>query len=265
MIPIFQDQVILVTGSSQGIGKSLAIHLGMRGAKIGINGRDREKLLKTHEELNSLGIDNLMLHGDVTDYSTCEELIKQLVAKYGKLDALVANASMMVESTIEEIKPEVFKKAIDSQILGAVYPVKASLSEIVRSGGYILLVSSLASFYGLPRFSAYSMGKAAHTRLAQSLRFEMAGSGIEIGVAYVCFTKNEAHKQMMLPDGSLSYLPKRPSRMQYKREKVAECLATMIRKRKKRKIISFYGKAYEISSRMFPFVLRTFVKRSLPI
>jgi len=265
MKPLFQGQVVLITGSSQGIGKSLAVHLGERGASIGLNGRDQEKLRKTHDELNSMGIDNLMLPGDVTDYQTCEKIIAGIIDKYGKLNAVVANGSMMVESSIEAIKPEVFSLAIDSQILGAVYPVKAALPELIKSKGYILLVSSLASFYGLPRFSAYSMGKAAHTRFAQSLRFEMSGSGIDIGVAYVCFTKNEPHKQMMLPDGSLSYLPKRPSRMQYPREKVASCMASMLMKRKKKKIISFYGKAYETASRLFPVILRTFVKRSLPI
>ena len=125
MKPEFQNQVILITGSSQGIGKSLAIHLGLRGAKIGLNGRTTEKLSNTFNELKGLNIDCMMVPGDVTDYAVCEEMIRMIKEKYGKLDCIVANGSVMAEASVMEIKPEVFKTVIDSQILGAVYPVMA--------------------------------------------------------------------------------------------------------------------------------------------
>lgn len=265
MKPEFKDKVIFITGSSQGIGRALAFYMGQRGAKIGLNGRDAGKLAKTHEELNSHGIDNLMIPGDVTDYETCQKIIGSLVGKYGRLDAIVANASVMVESTILEINPQVFRKAIDSQILGAVYPVKAALPELIKSKGYILLISSLSAFYGLPRFSAYSMGKSAHTAFAQSLGFELRELKVDVGIAYVCFTQNDPNKQMMLPDGTITALPKRPARMQHTQEKVARELAMMIKRKTKRKVLSFYGKAYDLSCRVFPVVTRTFIKRSLPI
>jgi len=261
----FRDQVILITGSSQGIGKSLAIYLGIRGAKICLNGRNTEKLKETNTELNGLGIDNFMVPGDVTDYSICEKIIEDIVSHYGKLDGIVANASMMVESSIQDVKPEVFSNAIDSQILGAVFPVKAGLSEILKSKGYILLISSLSALYGVPRFSAYSMGKRTYTNLAQSLRFEHQNSGIAIGVAYVCFTKNEPRKQMILPNGELCELPKRPTKLQHPREKVAKSLALMIKFRRKTKTLSLYGKAYGFFSRYIPLVIKIFVKRRLPI
>ncbi len=264
MKPEFQNQVILITGSSQGIGKALAIHLGQRGAKIGLNGRNLEKLNKSHLELNNLGIDNLMVPGDVTDYDVCETIIRLLVNHYGKLDGVVANASIMVESTIQDIKPEVFKMAINSQILGAVFPIKAALPALIKENGYILLISSLAAMYGLARFSAYSMGKTSYKNLAQSLRFELRNSGVGIGVAYVCFTQNEPQKQMIMPDGSLSSLPKRPTLLQQPREKVAKILAGMIKKRKKRKVLSLYGKAYSLSSQALPLLLETYIKRSSP-
>ena len=261
----FQEKVIFITGSSQGIGKALALYMGQRGAKIGLNGRDTEKLKKTHKELSSLGIDSLMVPGDVTDYETCEKIIERLVDNYGRIDAVVANASMMVESTILEIKPQVFRKAIDSQVLGAVFPVKAALPELIKSKGYVLLISSLSAFYGLPRFSAYSMGKSAHTALAQSLGFELRDLNVTVGIAYVCFTQNDPNKQMMLPDGTISGLPKRPARMQHPQEKVARELAGMIKRKTKRKALSFYGKAYDLTCRVLPVVTRTFIKRSLPI
>jgi short-subunit dehydrogenase len=265
MKPEFQNQVILITGSSQGIGKALAIHLGLRGAKIGLNGRNLEKLNATQIELNALGIESLMVPGDVTDYEACEKIISTLLNHYGKLNGVVANGSHMVEPTIQDIKPEVFKKAIESQVLGAIFPIKAAMSALIKGKGYILLVSSLSALYGLPRFSAYSIGKNGHTRIAQSLRFELCNSGVDIGVAYVCLTKNEPQKEMVLPDGKLCKLPKRPSYMQIPREKVAQKLAKMIKKRKKRMVLSFYGKAYSLSSRLFPFVVRTYIKKSLPV
>ena len=206
-----------------------------------------------------------MVPGDVTDFSICERIVEDIVSHYGKLDVIVANASMMVESSIQDIKPEVFSSAIDSQVLGAVFPVKAGLPEILKSNGYILLISSLSALYGVPRFSAYSMGKRTYTNLAQSLRLEHQNSGIGIGVAYVCFTQNEPRKQMILPDGELCGLPKRPTRLQQPREKVARSLARMIKNRSKTKTLSLYGKAYGFFSRYCPLVINIFVKRRLPI
>jgi short-subunit dehydrogenase len=265
MKPEFQNQVFLITGSSQGIGKSLAIHLGIRGAKIGLNGRTLDKLSKTFNELKEENIDCLMVPGDVTNYQVCEEIVSRIIKEYGKLDCVVANGSVMSEASVMQIKPEVFKTVIDSQILGAVYPVKAALQSLIDSKGYILMISSLSAFYGLPRFSSYSMGKIAHKNFAQSLEFEMANTGVNIGVAYVCFTKNETFKQMILPDGKLSLLPKRPGRMQHTREEVAKDLARMISKRKRKYTLSFYGKTYGFFARVFPFVIKIILKRKLPI
>ena len=109
------------------------------------------------------------------------------------------------------------------------------------------------------------MGKIAHKNFAQSLEFEMANTGISIGVAYVCFTKNETFKQMILPDGNLSPLPKRPGRMQHTREEVAKDLARMILKRKRKYTLSFYGKTYGFIARVFPFIIKMILKRKLPI
>lgn len=260
-----KNQVILITGSSKGIGKALAINLGNAGAKIGLNGRNTEKLGETFKELTNLGIDCIMVPGDVTDYTACENIVRGMIDKYGRLDCLVANASMMTEAGLEEINPDVLSKGLDSQILGTVYPIKASISPLKESGGYILMISSLLAFYGLPRYSVYAIGKVAQTALAQSLSFEFDDTGIDIGVAYVCFVKNEADKVMILPDGKTSTLTERPGKMQFSREKVAQILANTIRKRKKRLVMSFYGKFYDLCSRIFPSFIRFVMKRKLPL
>ena len=265
MLTEFQGKVILITGSSKGIGKALAIHLGLRGAKIGLNGRNTETLSKTNSKLREMGIDCLMVPGDVTDYEVCESIVNDLIKNFGRLDCVVSNGSMMSEASILEIDPKVFKTVIESQIIGAVFPVKAALPALIKSKGYILMISSLAAFYGMPRYSSYSMGKVAHRNFAQSLDLEMNNKGVDIGVAYVCFTKNELDKQMIAPDGHLSSLPHRPGNMQLSREKVANGLAKMILRRKRSYVLSLYGKAYSVVIKLFPGLMRYIFRKKLPV
>lgn len=261
----FQGKVILITGSSKGIGKALAIHLGQRGAKIGLNGRNKETLSKANNELIEMGIDSIMVPGDVTDYDVCESIVAKIVDNFGRLDCVVSNGSMMSEASILEVDAKVFKTVIESQILGAVFPVKAALPALIKSKGYILMISSLSAFYGLPKYASYSMGKITHKNFAQSLELEMRNTGVDIGVAYVCFTKNEIDKQMITPDGHLSDLPERPGKMQLPREKVAKSLAMMILKRRRKYVLSLYGKLFSIAIKVLPGLMRYIFKKKLPI
>ena len=259
----FAGKVILITGSSQGIGKSLAFNLGKKGAIIGLNGRDNNKLKAVHEDFSKQSIKSLTVPGDVNNYKDCEKIVSKLISEYGRLDVVVANASVMVEAGINEIQPDVLKIAIDSQAIGTTFPIKAALPYLIESKGYILMISSLAAFYTTPRYTTYSMGKATQTLLAQGLRFEMKGTGVDVGIAYVCFTKNENGKTMIRKDGSLSKMPPRPGKMQFSREKVSAKLAGMISKRSKSKTFSIYGKAYRFASKFCPGLIRIFFRVKL--
>ena len=112
----FQDKVIIITGSSMGIGKVMANKMAQAGAKIVLNGRNKERLRKTQEDFRDKGFDMLAIDGDVSKVADCQRLIDETVAAHGKVDVLINNAGISMEGTVSELQPDIFKKVMDYQV-----------------------------------------------------------------------------------------------------------------------------------------------------
>jgi len=174
-------KVAIVTGSSRGIGKVVAMHLAQKGVKVVINGRNPNHLEATKIEFEQNNLNVIAIEADVTDYQACEQLINQTVQTFGKLDILINNAGISMEGSIAESQPYVFKKLIETNLVGQLFPTQAALPHIVLTKGSIVFISSIAGLIGLPRYAAYSSSKMALTALTQSLRIENYASDIHIG------------------------------------------------------------------------------------
>lgn len=252
----FQGKVALITGSSQGIGKAIAKELGSLGARIALNGRNPAKLEKANQELIQSGITTLLVQGDITNFEGCEQIISRIILEFGRLDILVANASITATGDFADMPIDIFKTTMDSLFYGSVFPIKAALPELVRSKGQVILISSLAGLFGLPKYSAYSAGKMALTGFTQSLQAEMRNSGIHIGIAYVGFTRNDNEKRVLNISGKWCPVPDRPSVFQQSPEQVATGIARMISHRQNRKVFSVIGKIQIRIIRFTPWLFR---------
>lgn len=104
----------------------------------------------------------------------------------------------------------------------------------------------------MPTGSAYSAGKMALTALAQSMRIELDGTGVHIGVVHVGFTQNEDDKRVLNAKGELVEVAKRPAYLQQTREQVAKAILKSIRKRNFRTILTVMGKLNAFMVRFFP-------------
>ena len=244
-----QGKVILVTGSSRGIGKATAFELAKQGARVVINGKNSDRLQKTKEEFDSQGLSSLAIAADVTSIDECQSMIDQIISNYGQLDGLIANAGLTMESNFEDTDPKAFKLVFDSHLYGSIYPVKVSLSHLEKVGGSVVFISSLAGLYGMPRFSAYCSGKMALTAFWQSMRFEKRRSGIHFGLMHICFVKNDAEKTLIDLNGKTTLMPPRPTRIQQPQEKIARKIINMMKYRRNRQVISAYGKLYAFIAR----------------
>lgn len=252
----FQGKVALITGSSQGIGKAIAMELGSLGARIAVNGRNPAKLEKANQELIQSGITTLMVQGDITNFEVCEQIIRRIIVEFGRLDILVTNASITAAGNFADMPIDIFKIALDSLFYGSVFPIKAALPELHRSKGQIILISSVAGLFGLPKHSAYSSGKMALTGFAQSLQAEMRNSGIHIGIAYIGFTHNDKEKRVLNVLGEWCQVPDRPPLLQQSPEQVARGIARMIRCRQNRKVFSVAGKIQTRIIRFTPWLFK---------
>lgn len=249
---MWKDKVVLITGSSMGIGKNLALELGRKEAKIVLNGRNKDRLQKLHKEFQAKGINSIAVAGDISDYNDCVEIVNQTISKFGKLDVLINNAGIATMASIETMNPEVFRKVIDINLNGSVFMTKAVIPFIKETKGSILFIGSIAGIHGVPDYSAYSCSKMALTAIVESLQIELNKTGIYIGHAYVGFTENDPEKTFLTQTGKTEALPSRTNVKQMPVEKLVAGLIKMIDKRKSKVTFSFVGKLNNIVNRISP-------------
>jgi short-subunit dehydrogenase len=248
----FKNKTAIVTGSGMGIGKAIALAFCQAGANVVLNGRNAERLEKTHQEFLQKGYNVIAVQGDVTIISDCNTVVQKAVDSFGGIDILVTNAGISMRERFENLQSEIFSQIIESNINGSAFPALAALPHIKKSKGSIVFISSAAGMIGLPTASAYSAGKMALTALAQSLKIELAGSGVHVGIVHVGFTKNDDEKRVLNAKGELIPVASRPAYLQQTQEQVAQSVLFVIRKRKFKVILTFVGKLNAFAVRFFP-------------
>ncbi|SET48133.1 SDR family oxidoreductase [Hymenobacter actinosclerus] len=234
-------KVAIVTGSESGIGRETARALSAAGAAVVLNGRRPERLEATRQQLEAAGATVATCLADVTDYAACETLVATALAQFGRLDILVANASISQRAYFLDMAPEVFRQVLDSNVYGAVFPLKAALPHLLASRGSITFISSISALNGMPSGSAYCAGKAALTNLAHTLRLELDGTGVHFGVVHIGFTENDDDKRVLDAAGQPVPIAYRKPRWQKTQAEVAAIIVRHIRRRRQRTVISALG------------------------
>lgn len=261
-VNIFKDKVVIITGSRQGIGKTLAHYFSGAGSKLVIVSRNKEGLEEVRNNLAAGGCEVLSIAGDISDEKTCSEVIKKSIAKFGKIDILINNAGISGMGGVEDGNSIIFRRQIEVNLMGSFFMTRYALPYLRISHGSIIFVSSLAAIYGLPYHSGYSASKMALTALAQSLKAELHGLNVHIGVAYVGFTENDPRKEAFLPNGELKPLEKRKVKT-VTAERTAALIVRQIVNRKFISVHSGIGKIQWIVSKFFPHLIEIILRRNI--
>lgn len=258
-------KVALITGSGSGVGKAIAIALGQEGAFVFLNGRNEDKLKKTQTLLEEEGITSAYFASDVSHYEGSKMLIEACLHHFGRIDIVIPNAGESMQALFEDMDPKVFERVFNSNSLGAIFPVRAALSQIVANHGHIVFIHSLAGMHGVPSASAYSAGKMALTAFAQSLRIELADKGVHIGKVFLGFTENDVDKTVLNAEGKSVPVASRSKSLQLSQERVAREIVDVILKRKYQKVLSPLGKFMFFSVRLWPGLVRRILSRSFQV
>ena len=259
----FKDKVAIITGSSGGIGKAIAISLAQQGAKVVINGRNSERLNKTLLEITEITTEVLAVCCDVSSISGSQALIDKTIEKFGKIDILINNVGISMRGEIADLNPEVFKTVFDSNVLGAVYPTIPAIKYIRETRGSIVFISSLAAIHGLPFLSAYSSSKLALRAIAESLRIEEAKNDVHVGLVLVGITEIEDNKQAVNFDGSMISLESRNNKKAQSREHVAKTVLKNISKRKFISVQTSLGKLNAFLHARFPLLVERILIKNI--
>lgn len=248
----FKDKVVVITGSSKGIGKATAKLLCTYGARVIINGRNADTVNATLAELQSAGFEARGAAYDVSTSEGSRKLIEESLGYFGRIDTLVNNAGMSMRGNIDELDPLVFEKMFCVNVMGSVYPLIYALPHIKTSQGSVVFVSSVAGIRGLPGLSAYCSSKMALRAIAESMRLELRDYNVHTGLIYVGYAKNEAGKLYMSSDGSYKPIGERKNIKTLSHEEIALAIMDNIYRRSFIMVLSGLGRLNSLMQRISP-------------
>jgi short-subunit dehydrogenase len=198
----FHDQVVIVTGASAGIGKSLAMMLASQCAKVVIAARRAERLEQIAEQCHVFCGEVMVVPTDVSDEAQCKALIEKTIAAYGRLDMLINNAGLAASALFDEF-PDLglFRHTVDVNFYGAVYCTYYALPYLKQTQGRIVAISSLGGKTAIPYNTPYCASKYAMHGFYDSLRMELRQHGVSCTVVCPWWVATEFHESQLNQDG----------------------------------------------------------------
>ncbi|MCH2203612.1 MAG: SDR family oxidoreductase [Fuerstiella sp.] len=179
----FAGKNAVVTGSSKGIGRAVALELARGGANVTVNCRSStDEANMVAEEIRALGRQAIVSKTDVSDQSGVEAMIAATVAEFGSLDLYVSNAAYSDRENMVDADMEGFQKTINVTMWGAFYGVRAAAQQMIKQdhGGAITVISSPHAVLAIPTSMAYNMSKAAIDHMARTAAIELVSHGIRV-------------------------------------------------------------------------------------
>ena len=162
-----QNKVILVTGSTTGIGKAIALRCAKEGALIVVNGLEEDL---GNQVISELETNKAVLHiEDITNEGAAGRLIDLAIKTFGKLDAVVNNAAMVVSSNIHTTDEAFLRKVIEINTVAPFSLIKAALPYLTEQRGCVLNIGSVNAWSGEPGLLAYSISKGALMTMTRNL------------------------------------------------------------------------------------------------
>ena|SRR5690554_2493109 len=246
------NKVAIVTGTSSGIGRAIAIELSQKGASVVLASRDKDKITQLESEIIEAGGKALVVPTDVTDEDQCKNLIAKTVSEFGGLDILVNNAGLSMRACFHDVELPVLKRVMDTNFWGAVYCTKYALPHILESKGVVVGISSISGVTPLPGRTGYVASKHALDGFLETLRVENLDNNIQVLVVHPGFTTSNIRRSALTKSGSsqidtpLDELKLMPA------EKVAKIVVKGIIKRKREINLTVKGKLAIWVSRAFP-------------
>ncbi|MBC7784015.1 MAG: SDR family NAD(P)-dependent oxidoreductase [Burkholderiales bacterium] len=189
-----RGMVVVITGASAGIGAALARSLHRCDAKLVLAARRKERLDSLNAEL---GNEHHVVQADVAREQDCRNIIDETIARFGRIDTLVANAGYGIYETVDQTSPAQFRDIFAANVFGTTDLIHAAIPEMLKQHaedgyrGQVMIVSSVAARRGVPYLGAYSATKAAQLSIAEAMRVELADNKIAVTSVHPIMTKTE--------------------------------------------------------------------------
>ncbi len=184
MTPL-ENQVIVITGASSGIGRGTALAAAQQGAKLVIAARAGEALDTARAEIEATGASVIAVPTDVADDAQVDALAARALEHYGRIDTWVNNASVSIFGDAVDIAPAEHRRVVEVNLLGTIYGSIAALKRMRETGGTIVNVGSALSERSVPLQAAYCATKHGVKGFTEALRVELAHNKAPVRVALI--------------------------------------------------------------------------------
>ena len=178
---MLEGRVVLITGASQGLGRALALAYAKEGASVALNARSEASIRPVAKAAEGAGAEVLAIAADVSKSTDVERFVNEAAERFGGIDVLVNNASILgPRVAIEEYPEDEWHRVIDANLTGPFLVSKAAIPHMMREGGSIINVVSGVSVEGRAEWGAYSVSKFGLEGLTQILAAELKKRGIRV-------------------------------------------------------------------------------------
>ncbi len=190
---MFEGKTALVTGSSRGIGKAIALNLGKNGANVVVNySGNKEKAEQVVEEIKSYGQQAIAVQANVADPEDVKQMVKETIDTFGSLDILVNNAGITRDNLLMRMKEDEFDQVIDTNLKGVFNCIKAVTRQMMKQrAGKIINISSVVGVSGNPGQTNYVAAKAGVIGMTKSVAQELASRNILVNAVAPGFISTE--------------------------------------------------------------------------
>ena len=201
-----KNNVAIITGASTGIGEELAYRLAQQGAYLVLTARRIGELNRVAEKVRAIGVGSgtrvITVSADVAKSENCKKIMDATIQEFGRIDTLVCNAGMTMWAKFADIQDvSILERIMQVNYLGAVYCTHHALPHLIAAKGRIVGVASLTALIGVPTRTGYAASKHAMRGFFDSLRIELAETGVSVTMIYPGFVATGIRENATGPDG----------------------------------------------------------------
>jgi 2-deoxy-D-gluconate 3-dehydrogenase len=192
-----KDQSAIITGASQGIGRTLAIALAQAGADVTLVSRTRSGLETVAKEIEAAGRKALVIPADLQDVSQIRQMVNAVHTTFGKIDILINNAAWTATVEALEATEEEWDQTLDTSLKAVFFACQAVAKIMIEQGrGKIVNIGSTLGRTAFARRSVYGAAKAGVHHLTRVLALEWAAKGINVNAVAPCITETPTRREL---------------------------------------------------------------------
>ena len=190
----FLGKTILVTGAGSGIGEATARRFANEGGNVVLVGRTQEKLDRVAHTLDAAR--TLVVRADVSNTAGVQELVKETLARFKRIDVLVNNAGVAADARIPDASDDEWRRVMSIDVDGVFYMCRAVIPELIKTHGSVVNVSSVSGLGGDWGMGIYNAAKGAVTNLTRAMAMDHGRDGVRINAVCPSLTRSELTNDM---------------------------------------------------------------------